>query len=134
MLLVLLSLIFLEDYFVFSQNFTPFEFYKKGVYISNPLNPDITSKKLVGKLNSYLESVCNDEFTQKVEDIKPRLFELVGELVRLSDYDIDFNCDIDTSSVIKLLSFAVSRGDDDPTSLLLRYILLVQNISRFLFS
>ncbi|MCD7723493.1 MAG: type II-A CRISPR-associated protein Csn2 [Clostridiales bacterium] len=115
---------FSEDYFVFSQNFTPFEFSKKGIYISNPLNPDITSKKLVNKLDSYLEGVCNDEYPQKIEDIKSRLFELASKLVSLLDYDIDFNCDIDTSSLIKLLSFTISRGDEAPASLLLRYILL----------
>ena len=50
-----------EDYFVFSEDFKPFEFSKDGCFISEPIFVDMNSRKLLGKLDGYMQQTANDE-------------------------------------------------------------------------
>lgn len=114
-----------EEYFVFSKDFTPIEFSKAGIYISDPLNVDLESKKLSGKISSYLETAANEEFPEMLFNLKRNLVEF-GDLLRnFCDFDCDFNFDVETSGIIKLLQFKIGSIDNTPEELLIMYIVLV---------
>ncbi len=110
---------------MFSKNFIPFEFEGKGLYISNPLNPDINNKKLMAKINNYLEHVLEDDYYEILSKIKMDLSVLGNTLSRECDFDFEYNENIDTMSIIKLLEFKITKGTDNITEVLIRFILLV---------
>lgn len=114
-----------DELFVFSEDFKPFEFSKKGVFISDPLSFDSINKKLMTKVNLYLEETANEEYSVELSDIKSRLIDLGNSLVAYNEYDFDYNYDITTSSIIKLLDFKISNEVEQGIFLLLRRLLLI---------
>ena len=48
-----------EDYFVFSEDFKPFEFSKDGCFISEPIFVDMNSRKLLGKLDAHMQQTAS---------------------------------------------------------------------------
>ncbi len=115
-----------EESFVFSKNFTPFEFENKGMYISNPLSPDISNKKLMTKVNNYLAHIAGDEHYEVLKKIKSELSELGNVLSKECDFDFEYNGDVDTMSIIKLLEFKVKKSTDTTAELLVRFIMLMR--------
>lgn len=114
-----------DELFVFSEDFKPFEFSKKGVFISDPLSFDNINKKLMTKVTLYLEETANEEYSVELSDIKSRLIDLGNSLVAYNEYDFDYNYDITTSSIIKLLDFNISNEAEQGIFLLLRRLLLI---------
>lgn len=115
----------IDEIMTFSKDFKPFDFDKHCVYISNPVCPQTENRKLATKINSYLESLANNEYSEKLNEIKNSLTSLASELTRQNDFDFTFNDEIDTKSIIKLLEFSVSTQEDNPALTLVRYITLV---------
>ncbi len=114
-----------EESFIFSKDYTPFEFEKHGLYISNPILPEITNKKLLTKINTYLEKIACDEYSELLNEIKGNLTLLGQKLSRECDFDFEFNDDIDNTSIIKILDFKINNGIDNPAALLVRFMILI---------
>lgn len=112
-----------EDYLVFSDKDTPFEFSAKGMFISNPLCLNLDNKKLLTKINTFLEQESREYYSENLIQIKTSLNDLGNLLAEKLDFTFEFNGDIDTSSIIKLLSFKISKGTDTELDLLGRYII-----------
>ena len=47
-----------EELFTFSQDFKPFDFNKRGFFISNAIDLDFQNKKLVNKINSLMQKTA----------------------------------------------------------------------------
>ncbi len=118
-----------EDYFVFSLKYTPFEFHKKGMYIPSAVNLDMDNKKLITKINSFLERLANDELYTDLLEIKGKLLSFAEKLTEKSDFCVEYNCDIGAKEIIKLLSFEITRGNMGITEAFVQYVLL---LSRYL--
>lgn len=114
-----------EEYFVFSKDYTPIKFSKYGLFISNVLNVDLESKKLLGKINSYMEETANDEFILELSSIKQNLLTLAEKLCSFCDFDCEYNCDISTSDIIKTLQFKIGKAENTPEELLIMYFKLI---------
>lgn len=114
-----------EDYFVFSKDFKPIDFGKVGVFVSNPLNVELDGRKLLTKINSYLEDVANTEYEMQLAQAKQALMILADSLSCFGDFDCEYNNDITTAEIIKLLQFKVGREENMPEELLITYLKLV---------
>lgn len=114
-----------DELFVFSEDFKPFEFSKKGLFIPDPLSFENTNKKLMTKVNLYLEETANEEYSVELSDIKSKLVDFGNLLVAYNEYDFEYNYDITTSSIIKLLDFKISNEVEQGIFLLLRRLLLI---------
>ena len=101
-----------EDYFVFSENFKPFEFPKDGCFISDPIFVDLNSRKLLGKLDSYMQQTANDEFAEETAEVKAAVARLADKLATFCDFDCDYSDETDTSAIIKLIDFRFSAESD----------------------
>lgn len=116
---------FSEEYFTFSKNFEPFEFCKHGVFISDPLNVNLESKKLISKVNSYIENAANTEYEEQLVRAKSDLLSLADSLCAFCDFDCEYNCDISAADIIKMLQFKIGKADNSPEELLMMYLSLV---------
>ncbi len=115
-----------EDHFVFSKNYEPFAFEKKGMYIANPINPELNNKKLLAKVNSFLENMANTELYSQLSELKSRLVLFAEQLAVQSDFALEYSPDVDTKSVIKLFDFRIEKCEDDFSQLFIRYVLLLR--------
>jgi len=100
-----------DDLLVFSENYKPFEFVKKGLFISDPLSPSFDSKKLLGKINSALEEMAKDDAAPLFREVRESLLALAEKLSLLSELSITYDGEISAATVIKLLGFRVDRYD-----------------------
>ncbi len=111
-----------EDYFVFSDNYEPFEFCKKGIYISNVIGFDMNNKKLTSKINTILERLLTNELCGEFLDIKSKLLILAEKLVRESDFIVDCDYDISPHDIVKLFGFEIRRQDNGFAEDFIRYV------------
>ncbi len=115
-----------EEYFVFSHNCEPFEFFKRGIYIPSAVNLDLNNKKILSKINCCLEHLLTDELYTEFYEIKSKLLMLAGRLLQKSEFNVDFDCDVSPKDIVKLLGTELSRGDDDFAEAFIRYIQLAK--------
>ena len=101
-----------EDYFVFSEDFKPFEFSKDGCFISEPIFVDMNSRKLLGKLDGYMQQTANDEFAEETAEVKAAIARLADKLATFCDFDCEYSDETDTSAIIKLIDFRFSAESD----------------------
>ena len=78
-----------EDYFVFSEDFKPFEFSRDGCFISEPIFVDMNSRKLLGKLDGYMQQTANDEFAEDTTEVKAVVARLADKLKAFCDFDCE---------------------------------------------
>ncbi len=115
-----------EEYFVFSHNCEPFEFFKRGIYIPSAVNLDLNNKKILSKINSYLEHLLTDELYTEFHEVKNTLMTLAEKLLQKSEFIIDFDYDISPKDIVKLLGAELARGDESFAEALIRYIQLAK--------
>ncbi len=126
-----------EEFFVFSKNFEVFEFRKKGIYIPSAINFEMNDKKLLTKINTYLENLANDELYTELLDIKAVLMDFAGKLALKSDFSVDYDGEILTKDIIKLFDFEITKGDLNFAEAFIRYVQLMSQyfkISLFVIS
>lgn len=114
-----------EEYFVFSKDYSPVKFSKCALFVSNVLNVELESKKLITKINSYMEETANDEFIFELSTVKQNLLALAEKLCSFCDFDCDYNYDISTADIIKVLQFKIGKAENTPEELLIMYFKLI---------
>ncbi len=124
-----------EDAFVFSRDFTSFDFSKKGMFILDPVNPDVNNRKVISKINDYLCSAVVDQFSQEAANINSDIFDLAEKLLAFSSFELAYDsCEIDALSIIKMLSFHMYCDNQSPCELFVSYVrLLAQYLNCSLF-
>ncbi len=115
-----------EYFFVFSKNYEPFEFRKKGLYLPSAVNLNVNNKKVLAKINAQLECFLTNELYAEFYDIKSRFSLLAEKLIQYSDYVVDCDYDITPKDIVKLLGVELSRGENDFDEILIRYVGLVR--------
>lgn len=113
-----------DENFVFSENFEPFEFSKKGLFISNAIDIELNSKKLITKITTYLETISNNELETELSQIRSELISFADKLCFLTDFDCTYNSDILTPDIIKLLQFKVGVPENTEAENFILFILL----------
>ncbi|MBD8921975.1 type II-A CRISPR-associated protein Csn2, partial [bacterium] len=69
-----------EELFTFSQDFKPFDFNKRGFFISNAIDLDFQNKKLVNKINSLMQKTAVNECGEDLVSIQTLLINLFDKL------------------------------------------------------
>lgn len=105
-----------EEYFTFSKHFEPCDFKKIGVFIAAPLNVNLESKKLLGKITSYIESIANTEYEAQLTRAIRELICLADLLCAFCDFDCEYNYDISAAEIIKLMQFKIGKTENSPKS------------------
>jgi CRISPR type II-A-associated protein Csn2 len=113
-----------EDYFVFSEDFKPFEFSKDGCFISEPIFVDMNSRKLLGKLDGYMQQTANDEFAEDTAEVKAAVVRLADKLKAFCDFDCEYSDETDTSAIIKLMGFRFSAESSSLLECFVNYLKL----------
>lgn len=91
-----------EGDFILSENNKPLNFSKSVMVISDPLNLDINSKKLISALYTRLESMVSENLFAETAEIKSLLMEYLSKVDLNFDYNIDYNDDIKLSDIFKI--------------------------------
>ena len=102
-----------EELFTFSQDFKPFDFNKRGFFISNAIDLDFQNKKLVNKINSLMQKTAVNECGEDLASIQTLLINLFDKLNKMYDFEYDSNFEIDYSSILKLLQFNIDTSSHD---------------------
>ncbi len=113
-----------NELFVFSENSTPLDFSKKIKFINDVLTFPFSDKKLISKVNSDLEKITNTTYYLELCNIKETCLLLCNKLSEYTDFDFDFNDNIETISLIKLFSFSPKDDSSSKIERLLRFIKL----------
>ena len=114
-----------ENLFVFSENYKPLDFSKSVRFIDDVLSFNLADKKLMNKINSDLEYICNTNYFDELSMIKELCTKLCYNLCEEKEFDFTFNDEIETSAFIKLFSFSPNNDSSDVLEKLLLYINLV---------
>ena len=122
-----------EELFTFSQDFKPFDFNKRGFFISNAIDLDFQNKKLVNKINSLMQKTAVNECGEDLASIQTLLINLFDKLNKMYDFEYDSNFEIDYSSILKLLQFNIDTSSHDLPQLLISYIILLNKYLKFDF-
>lgn len=120
-----------EELFTFSQDFKPFDFNKRGFFISNAIYLDFQNKKLVNKINSLMQKTAVNECGEDLASIQTLLINLFDKLNKMYDFEYDSNFEIDYSSILKLFQFNIDTSSHDLPQLLISYIILLNKYLKF---
>lgn len=115
-----------NELFVFSENFKPIDFSKSIKYVDSILTFDFSDRKMMTKVNSFYENLCNTKYLSEISEIKSLCLNLCCELARENDYDFEFCEDIETLSLVKLFSFTPADDSENNADHLLRYLKLIK--------
>ncbi len=115
-----------DEMFVFSENFKPIDFSKSVKYIDSVLTFEFSDRKMMTKVNSFFENLCNTKYFSEISEIKSLCVNLCCELSKENDYDFQFCESIETLALVKLFSFAPTDDSDDNVGHLLRYFKLMK--------
>lgn len=120
-----------EELFTFSQDFKPFDFNKRGFFISNAIDLDFQNKKLVNKINSLMQKTAVNECSEDLASIQTLLINLFDKLNKIYDFEYDSNFEIDYLSILKLFQFNIDTSSHDLPQLLISYIILLNKYLKF---
>ena len=120
-----------EELFTFSQDFKPFDFNKRGFFISNAIDLDFQNKKLVNKINSLMQKTAVNECGEDLASIQTLLINLFDKLNKMYDFEYDSNFEIDYSSILKLFQFNIDTSSHELPQLLISYIILLNKYLKF---
>lgn len=120
-----------EELFTFSQDFQPFDFNKRGFFISNVIDLDFQNKKLVNKINSLMQQTAVNECGEDLASIQTLLVNLFDKLNEMYDFEYDSNFEIDYSSILKLFQFNIDTSLRELPQLLISYIIILNKYLKF---
>ena len=76
-----------NEMFVFSENFKPLDFSKSVKYVDSVLTFEFSDRKMMTKVNSFFENLCNTKYFPQISEIKALCVSLCCELSKENDYD-----------------------------------------------
>lgn len=120
-----------EELFTFSQDFHPFDFNKRGFFISNAIDLDFQNKKLVNKINSLMQQTAVNECGEDLASIQTLLVNLFDKLNEIYDFEYDSNFEINYLSILKLFQFNIDTSLRELPQLLISYIILLNKYLKF---
>ena len=115
-----------DELFTFSQDFKPFNFNKRGFFISNAIDLDFRNK-----INSLMQKTAVNECSEDLASIQTLLINLFDKLNKMYDFEYDSNFEIDYSSILKLFQFNIDTSSHDLPQLLISYIILLNKYLKF---
>ena len=116
------SFIFSKDDKVLNNN--------KIVVITNPLEPDINSKKNLSTLYKRLESNSNPEDDNLLKEIEGKIIHLIDRLTLNFDIDVEIDDQIDLNKIFGLVKLKISEINNvEYLDLLLNYIKIVRELT-----
>lgn len=117
----------IDEWFILSKDYKPVEFSKNVKFIDNILSFSMNDKKLMSKINLDLEQFANSNYLENLQRIKGELLELSLNLSAELDFNVEYDGNIETSSIIKLMSFRPRDDCEYPLERLTRYLVLLNN-------
>ena len=109
--------------YVFSENYEPIEFYKRGEFVTDAFGIEIGGKRISNQINAEATRILEnyaDEYNRIAREINELAFRVVSEL----DFEADFNRVEDPSKIIKLIDIFVDTADMSFCEKLLEYMRL----------
>lgn len=100
-----------ENYFIFSKDYKPFPFAKKGMFLPDPLLLPLRDKKLLTKTNAELENIANEKMYLELLELQEHLMAFAERLSAETEFAFSFTDEISASSWLKLLDFTPRYED-----------------------
>ena len=113
----------IDEHIVFSSDFKPFEFYKKGIFISNPLNIGFVDKRFQNKINARLLDFANE--TEQVFKLKSTMLNFADDLVKMCDFNLTYDSEFDLMDFIKMMAFKVNTSDLSFSEVFVKFVLMM---------
>lgn len=101
------------------------ELSKNIIIINDVFNYELNNKKVTAKILTNLQNIAIENYEYTLE-IKNRLVQYFSELSYQSDYNLDFEADIDISNLLKLGNFKV---DSDYDSFLEKFLVYLKTLA-----
>lgn len=94
-----------NDLFVLSENYVPLSFKKAAYFMMDTVGSFQADKKAATRLEEELTASAHNNFPEQVFAVQKALTELAEKLSFDFEFDLSFNDEKDTASIIKFLSF-----------------------------
>ncbi len=114
-----------DEFFVFYNNFKVCNFSDIGIYLNQPIMPDAANKKLMLKVNSYVEKTVDSEFSLEKAAVNSAIAELANNIFQRLDFDFDYSYEASTKELVKLLNFKIPEDICNHVDYFVEYIKLV---------
>ena len=96
-----------------SKDYTPIDFYGNVELILNPFNLDCNSKKTQSKISSELKKIIhNSSYENRINIITTEFNKIASDLVQEFSFPSITNNEIESSNILKLLSFQIEPRDE----------------------
>ena len=110
-----------------------FELMKESIIIYDPINIDINDTKIIKSLYKLIEKRLHESFNKELFRLEEILFNLSEELVLSSNFEIDYDPQIDISKLLSSLGIKYKISSDYYTNLLQYLKINIELFSKKLF-
>lgn len=110
-----------------------FELMKESIIIYDPINIDINDTKIIKSLYKLIEKRLHESFNKELFRLEELLFNLSEELVLSSNFEIDYDPQIDISKLLSSLGIKYKISSDYYTNLLQYLKINIELFSKKLF-
>lgn len=104
------------------------KFDKTVELITNIFDVDINNRKILNKLLLEIADVANDVMAENTADINSKLTGYIDELTEHIPYPVDYNLDMDITSILKAYDVRIRPDCDDTLEYIINYIKLSKQI------
>ncbi len=121
-----------SDNILMSNNYSPVEYNKETLFISDILSLNPNSKKILNSLYKKIQDQYFINTLDTVSNINESILSLLKEISMDLDIDIDYESDLTLSDILLLYKFSFREGDDNFLGRFVTFIkanLEVKNIS-----
>lgn len=97
-------------------------------FIISPYMVDVNNKKITNKITSELVSISKDELFQESLILHSKICEYLLELTGRTDYNLEFNTDLNISGLLKCYDIKMANDDMDVIERVIEYIKAMHRI------
>lgn len=109
--------------FILAENYQPIELRRYAALATDPLHPDLDSRRLSGKILQTVEKLAEDQ-EPKLRQLLAEINDFAAELCMGLDFEATFAEQESAEGLLKLLDFHLDRDSLDLPSLLLEWMRL----------
>lgn len=117
-----------EGNLLLSEKDKPVKVDKNVEVVINPFAINLNDKKILTKVYSELEELCNESYIEEISAINANIVSLMDMLEQSISYPIKFDIDVELKGLFKLQCVKIEESDDGLLDRLVSYIKLLHQI------
>ncbi len=117
-----------DEFFVFSENFKPFDFKDKCIFIFDYFNLEYSSV-FIKKIYQSVELLCHNELSIEFSEFCVSVEKLMSRIVEEFDYDLEYDSVVNLSDILKAYKLHPKNEDISIAERLIDFILFHQKFA-----